>query len=171
MYKLRNTSYRFITVRKRVVNVVLTSIGNLPLWLLWRFSHFSNLSLEYLKRRGERNSSTKGIKGRAYTHIQKRASVYNEIIPEPSVRNDQSGSLRQWDGSAGVSLLGPEVVRFTPGFAVTGQLDPQNGIFCRIQNGAVHLDGAANFGGNRGCDVGNGGSALALDHWGQKAND
>ena len=90
--------------------------------------------------------------------------MYNEIIPEPSVRNDQSGSLRQWHGSTGVSLLGPVVVSFTPGFAVTWQFDPQNGIFCSIQNRTVHLNRPSNFGGNRGCDVGNGGSALALDH-------
>ena len=39
------------------------SVGNLPLWLLWRFSHFSNLSLEYLKRRGGEKQLNKRDQG------------------------------------------------------------------------------------------------------------
>ena len=47
--------------------------------------------------------------------------------------------------------------------ATTGELHPQDGVLRGIDGGAVHFDGSADTGDDRGADVGDGGGPLTVD--------
>lgn len=107
-------------------------------------------------------------------HVILNWLIKRMIVPESIVPDNQGRARAQRHRRTRVCHLSPDVIVDTLRFAMAGQFHPQNGVFCAVQNGTIHLDSPAHFGRYWGRDVWNGGCPLALaktDDEGQKAGD
>ena len=86
-------------------------------------------------------------------------------LPEPVVPDDERRAGAERDGSAFVGVDVADVVVAHLVGAVARQLHPQHRVLGGVEDGAVHLDGAADAGVNVGRrDVGDGRRPLPARH-------